>query len=160
MMVNGAIVGLALCLPESPARAGDARVWILSGLEEKKPDRIFLAYAVPESDDIFGAFSCRPHNGSVTIFFSETSQKLKPGKSATAVLFVGETRASVPGKLTPNEEAGVPSFEGRIPADDPIFAAMASGEKLVATVGPSKQTAPLKGAAEKFRKFAAACAKP
>lgn len=60
----------------------------------------------------------------------------------------------------PNEEAGVPSFQGRLPATDPIFDAMATGETLAAAVGPSKQTAPLKGVGEKMKKFVGACAKP
>lgn len=144
----------------APAWAKDARVWTLSGLEEKKPDLIYLNYGVPETDDSFGAFRCKPQSGVVMLFISETSEKLKPGKSATASLSVGEVQTKVAGKLMPNEEAGVPSFQGRLPATDPIFDAMATGETLAAAVGPSKQTAPLKGAAEKVEKFVAACAKP
>jgi hypothetical protein len=60
----------------------------------------------------------------------------------------------------PNEDAGVPSFEGTLPAGDPIFAAMSAGGTLAVAVGPARETAPLKGAADKFEKFAAACAKP
>lgn len=155
-----ALSAVGLLLSPPLARAADERVWTLSGVEGKKPDDIFLGYGVPESDDSFGGFSCKPGGGVVKLWIAETSPKLKPGKSASAVLSVGGASVKVSGKLTPNEEAGVPGFEGRLAAGDPIFAALAGGETLAVTVGPSKQTAPLKGAAEKFRKFAAACARP
>ena len=102
----------------------DQRVWTLGGLEEKNADSIYLGYGVPESDDSLGSFTCAPGSGLVKIWIAETSDKLKAGDKATAILSVGEKTAKVAGKLVPNEEAGVPSFEGRLPAKDPIFAAM------------------------------------
>jgi hypothetical protein len=155
-----ALAGCGVFILCAPAPAKDERVWTLSGLEEKKLDLIILNYGIPESDDAFGSFSCKPKSGVVTLFVAETSEKLKPGRSATATLSVGETQTKVAGKLLPNEEAGVPSFEGRLPANDPIFGAMAAGETLAAAIGPSKETAPLKGVADKVKKFVAACAKP
>jgi len=144
----------------SATRAADARVWTLSGVEEKGPDRIYLVYGVPETDDSLAGFSCKPGSGVVKLFVSETNEKLKAGKSVAATLSVGETNAKVAGKLMPNEEAGAPSFEGRLPANDPVFGAMAGGEKLMVAVGSSRWTAPLKGVTEKVRKFAEACAEP
>lgn len=143
-----------------PVCAKDQRVWTLSGFEQRKPERISLFYEAPETDDIFGGFYCKPKSGVVTVFISETSGKLEPGKRTTGVLSVGGVTTKVAGKLLPNEEAGVPSFEGTLPASDPIFAALAGGETLTVTFGSAKDTAPLKGAAEKFRKLGAACAKP
>lgn len=152
------VLGLALAPPA--ARAAEERVWTLGGLEDKNADSIYLGYGVPESDDSFGSFTCAPASGAVKIWIAETSGKLKPGKPATAVLSVGETKTRVAGKLMPNEEAGVPSFEGSFKAADPIFRALAGGIALEIVVGPSKQSAPLTGAGDKFKKFAAACAKP
>lgn len=146
----------ALC---GAAQAKEERVWTLEGLQEKKPDSVTLAYSVPESDYITLVFSCKPKSGAVDVFISETSAKLKPGKKATATLAVGETKTTTAGKLLTNEDAGAPSFEGSLPASDPIFAAMAGGGTLAMTVGPSKDTVTLKGAAEKAKKFSAACAK-
>lgn len=142
------------------ARAADERVWTLGGIEDKNADSIYLGYGVPETDDSFGSFTCKPGGGSVKVWIAETNQKLKPGKPATAVLSAGGVKTRVAGKLMPNEEAGVPSFEGSFKANDPIFAQMLNGGTLEVVVGPSKQTAPLSGAAEKFKKFAAACVKP
>ena len=95
----------------------------------------------------------------VKIWVAETSAKLKAGDKAAAILSVGEKSAKVAGKLVPNEEAGAPSFEGRLPAKDPIFAAMAGGQMLDVAIGGTKRSAPLADASEKFKKFAAACAK-
>jgi hypothetical protein len=155
---------LAICATlgvfSGAAGAKEERVWTLEGLKEKKPESITLAYSVPESDYITLVFSCKPKSGAVDVFISETSAKLKPGKKATATLAVGETKATSAGKLMVNEDAGVPSVEGSVPAGDPIFAAMAGGGTLAMMVGPSKDTVTLKGAGEKPKKFAAACAKP
>lgn len=152
---------LAFCaLPLIAVRPafGETRVWTLT--QEKAPPRVSLTYAVPETDDIFGDFRCAPGSGSVTFFLSTTSTRLKPGRRATATISADTTRASVQGKLLPNEEAGVPSFEGRIDARHPLLGALENGKTLTVVVGPSKQSAPLAGQSEKFRKFAAACAKP
>jgi hypothetical protein len=135
------------------------RVWTLGGLEEKDADSIYLGYGVPESDDSLGSFTCAPGSGVVKIWIAETSDKLKAGDKATAIISVGDKKSKVAGKLIPNEEAGVPSFEGSLPAKDPIFAAMSNGETLNIAIGGAQRTAPLADATEKFKKFAAACAK-
>ncbi|TLG78736.1 hypothetical protein [Methylocystis sp. B8] len=137
----------------------DARVWTLGGLEDKDADSIYLGYGVPESDDSLGSFTCAPGSGVVKIWVAETSDKLKAGDKATATLSVGQKTAKVAGKLVPNEEAGVPSFEASLQTKDPIFAAMTSGETLNISIGGAQRTAPLADAAEKFKKFTAACAK-
>ena len=152
---------LAVLATVQPAQAAqpDEHVWKLDGLEEKQPTQIFLSYGVPDSDDTMNSFSCKPGSGDVEVWVSETSDKLKAGKKTSAAFSVGETKSTVAGVLMPNEEGGVPSFKGRMPATDPLFAAMALGKDLVMIIGPSRQSAPLQGAAEKVTKFMAACAK-
>ncbi|WP_363346509.1 hypothetical protein [Methylocystis echinoides] len=143
------------------AKEKEERVWTLSGLDKKKSETVSLDYSVPESDYITIVFSCKPKSGAVDVFISETNKKLKPGRKATATLAAGEAKATFPGKLLVNEDAGVPSFEGSLPAKEPLFAALAGGAATLAiTVGASTDTETLKGAAEKFAKFNAACAKP
>ncbi|WP_246659737.1 MULTISPECIES: hypothetical protein [Methylosinus] len=147
----------ALSGAASPATA-QGRVWDYR-FDAGEPPMAYLGYGVPETDDTLGGFHCEAHSGAVTVFISETDGKQKAGKAATAIFAVGETQTKIAGKLAPNEEAGVPSFEGRIAADDPIFAAMARGDKLVVTIGGSKQSAPLNGVAGKVEKFVEACRK-
>lgn len=150
---------LSLIALSGVSAQNDARVWTLGGLEEKDADSIYLGYGVPESDDSLGSFTCAPGSGVVKIWVAETSDKLKAGDKATATLSVGQKTAKVAGKLVPNEEAGVPSFEASLQTKDPIFAAMTSGETLNISIGGAQRTAPLADAVEKFKKFTAACAK-
>jgi hypothetical protein len=150
---------LSLIALSDVSAQNDARVWTLGGLEEKDADSIYLGYGVPESDDSLGSFTCAPGSGIVKIWVAETSDKLKAGDKAAAILSVGQKTAKVAGKLVPNEEAGVPSFEASLQVKDPIFAAMTSGETLSISIGGAQRTAPLADAAEKFKKFTAACAK-
>jgi hypothetical protein len=143
------------------AKEKEERVWTLSGLDKKKAEDVSLVYAVPESDYITITFGCKPKSGMVDVFISETGPKLKPGRKATATLAAGDAKATFPGKLLVNEDAGVPSFEGSLPAKEPLFAAVVGGAGTLAiTVGPSTDTVTLKGAGEKFSKFNAACSKP
>ncbi|MGD9658568.1 MAG: hypothetical protein AB7U61_13200, partial [Methylocystis sp.] len=109
--------------------------------------------------DSLGSFTCAPGSGVVKIWIAETSDRLKAGGKAAATLSVGQKATKVAGKLVPNEEAGVPSFEGSLPAKDPIFAAMTGGETLNIAIGGAQRMAPLADATEKFKKFVAACAK-
>ncbi|OBS50427.1 hypothetical protein A8B73_21700 [Methylosinus sp. 3S-1] len=140
------------------ARAEAGRVWMVI-IEDQPPHWASLAYGVPETDDAFGSFRCKSQSGEVILFIAETSGKLVAGRPASATLAAGEVRATIAGKLLPNEDAGVPSFEGRIAAEDPIFLAMTSAKTLEATIGSAKQSAPLKGAADKVKRFMAACKK-
>lgn len=143
------------------AQAEDAgRVWSLSGADARKGQPVYFGYGVPDSDDTLAAFSCDAGAGRARLFVAETSVKLKPGRPARATLAAGDARAEVPGKILPNEEAGVPSFEGELDPRDPIFAAMAKAARLSVTVGPSRQSAPLDGVGDKAARFAQKCARP
>jgi hypothetical protein len=166
MMQYAKLSLIALALPAvlatvqlAEAAPPDEHIWMLDGLKEKKPTRISLSYGVPESDDTMSSFSCKAGSGDVEVWVLETSDKLKAGRKASAAFSVGETKSTVAGALLPNEDSGVPSFKGKMPATDPLFAAMTQGKEVAITIGPSRQTAPLKGAAEMIAKFIAACAK-
>src|SRR4051794_36288116 len=71
-----------------------------------------LAYGIDNAEGTPIVFNCRAGSGAVGVFFSETSEAFKPGRSATATLTAGRVTAKMTGRLLPNEEAGVPSFEG------------------------------------------------
>ncbi|GLI94620.1 hypothetical protein [Methylocystis echinoides] len=150
---------LAVIAVAFAAKAEEKRVWTLSGLSGTGPRLLALSYGVPETDDDLGGFQCKARSGVVTLFVSATSSRLRPGRKATAILSAGDATASIAGRLTPNEEAGVPSFEGKLAADSRVLAALAGGGTMTVGVGPSRQSAPLAGAEEKFRKFVAACAR-
>jgi hypothetical protein len=148
---------LAVMADAFAAEAEEKRVWTLSGLSGTGPRLLALSYGVPETDDDLGGFQCKAGSGVVTLFVSATSSRLRPGRKATAVLSAGAATARIAGRLTPNEEAGVPSFDGKLAADSPVMAALAGGGTMTVVVGPSRQSAPLAGAEKKFQTFLAAC---
>jgi hypothetical protein len=50
----------------------------------------------------------------------------------------GRTTSKVQGQTMPNEQAGVPSFDGKQPASEPLFAALSKAQVLVIAVEPSR----------------------
>lgn len=157
MKKYAALAALVALATAGAARAEpDTAVWSL----EKGREAVSLTYSTPESDDIRMTFSCTPKSGKIDLWVSETDSKLKAGKKATAVVAVGDATARVEGKLETNEDAGAPSFSGEMRADDPVFAALATAREITTTVGRSKDTTPLKGAADKAREFVQKCARP
>ena len=90
---------------------------------------------------------------------NETSAKVKPGRSMTAALTAGRTTSKVPGKTMPNEEAGTPSFDGTMPANDPLFATLSKERSLVLVVGPSRHQVPLREIGDKADRFTRLCQK-
>jgi hypothetical protein len=63
------------------------------------------------------------------------------------------------GKTLPNEEAGTPSFQGKQPANDPLFAALSKERILVFVVGPSRDQVPLQDIGDKADRFSRLCRK-
>jgi hypothetical protein len=60
----------------------------------------------------------------------------------------------------PNEEARTPSFQGTMPANDPLFATLLKERSLVFAVGPSRAQAPLQAMGDKADWFSRSCRKP
>jgi hypothetical protein len=138
--------------------AESAQIWTLD--QGGKGERAILNYGTPESDETTLTFSCIPRSGKVRLFVGETSDKLKPGDKAKAILAAGGVKTQAQGKILANEMAGVPSFEGVIDARDALFSALAPAETLAVAVGPSQTAVPLKGLGDKAARFAQSCAKP
>jgi hypothetical protein len=137
------------------AQAPDKRTWRLA--DEAGESR--LAYGTDNAEDTPIAFSCKMGGGSVVVWINETGKGVKANRSMTASLIGGRTTAKVKGKTLPNEEAGTPSFQGEMPASDPLFAALAKERTLAFVVGPSRDKVPLKEIGDKAERFSRACAK-
>jgi hypothetical protein len=117
----------------------EKRTWRLT-VEADQPR---LDYGTDNVEDIPIAFSCKPGRGVVDLWINETSTGVKPGRSMIASLTAGRTTSKVRGKTLPNEEAGTPSFEGTLRANDPIFTTLAKERSLIFVVGPSREQVPL-----------------
>ena len=118
-----------------------------------------LSYGTDNVEDVPISFACTPGKGIVNVWINETDRSVKANRSMTASLIAGATTAKVKGKTMPNEEAGTPSFEGTMPASDPLFATLSKEQKLVFMVGKSRSDVPLKDIGDKADKFIRLCQK-
>jgi hypothetical protein len=146
---------LAYATASVRAENSEKRTWRFT-VESNEPR---LQYGTDNAEDISIAFSCKPARGRVEVFMAETSTGVKPRRAMTASLTAGSTTSKVRGKTLPNEEAGTPSFEGAMPANDPLFAALPKERSLVIVVGPSRDQVPLRDIGDKADRFSRLCQK-
>jgi hypothetical protein len=133
----------------------EERTWRL----EVEKDHVRLEYGTDNVEDTPILFICKPGRGLVELSINETSKGVKPNRSMTASLTAGRTTSKVRGKTLWNEEAGTPSFEGTLPANDPLFAALSKERDLVFVVGPSRDQVPLRDIGDKADRFSRSCQK-
>lgn len=146
------LIAVAAPLAAQPA---DKRTWRL----RTEAGQSYLAYGTDNAEDTPITFSCKAGGGTVEVFINETSAGVKAGRSMSASLTADSVTAKLSGRTMTNEEAGTPSFKGRMAAGDPLFAALRPAKQLVMTVTPSRQQVPLKEIGDKADKFAKLCAK-
>jgi hypothetical protein len=137
------------------AEQSEARTWRLT-VEQGEPR---LEYGTDNPEDTPIAFSCKPGRGPVDVWINETGKGVKANRSMVASLTAGRTTTKVSGKTLVNEEAGTPSFQGTLPANDPLFATLSKERILVFVVGPSRQQVPLQDIGNKADRFSRLCQK-
>ncbi len=118
-----------------------------------------MTYGTDNAEDTPITFSCKAGRGVVDVFISETGHGVKPGRSMSASLAASGVASRVRGRSLPNEEAGVPSFQGSLAAGDPLFTALGQAKLLVMKVAPSRQQVPLQKIGDKAEKFKNLCRK-
>ena len=137
------------------AQESEKRTWRIT-VEGGQPR---LEYGTNNPEDTPIAFSCKAGSGLIDVWINETSTGVKPRRSMTASLTGGRTISQVRGKTLPNEEAGSPSFEGTLRADDPLLAALSKERILVFVVGTSRQQVPLRDIGDKAGRLSRLCQK-
>lgn len=133
------------------------RQWQLSKGGDGQPT---LVYGTDSPEDMTIAFDCEPRSGVIRVFVAETNEALKPNRQINATLAAGSTRSRVAGKTVPNEDASVPSFEGTLPATDPLLDALTRARNLSIDVGAWHGQVPLQDIGNKSRELARLCRKP
>lgn len=152
-----AFLGLLVTVNASPllhAEDSEKRTW---RLDEANPPR--LEYGTDNPEDTPIAFSCEAGRGLVDVWINETARGVKSNRSMTASLTAGRTTSKVRGKTLWNEEAGTPSFEGTLQANDPLFALLSKERALVFVVGRSRDRVPLQDIGDKADRFSRLCQK-
>jgi hypothetical protein len=150
----GFFVLIAVATP-SQAQKPDERTWRL----RTEAGQSVLTYGTDNAEDTPITFSCKAGRGVVDVFISETGHGVKPGRSMSASLAASGVASRVRGRSLPNEEAGVPSFQGSLAASDPLFTALGQAKLLVMKVAPSRQQVPLQKIGDKAEKFKNLCRK-
>ena len=118
-----ALLGLFVVVDASAllrAEDSEKRTWRLT-VEQNEPR---LEYGTDNPEDTPIAFSCKVRGGFVDVWINETGKGVKANRSMVAALTAGRTTSKVRGKTLTNEEAGSPSFQGALPAKDPLLAAL------------------------------------
>lgn len=156
MMICGLVL-LASTEQSTPARAqqSEHRTWRLS----QDASKVTLAFGSDNAEDTPVVFTCNAGSGAVSVFVAETDAELKPKRKVTAIFTAGASESKVPGRAVANEDAGIPSFEGRLPATDPLFAALSTADDLSISVGSALQDVPLQLIGEQATEFAGLCRK-
>jgi hypothetical protein len=133
---------LAFCslfIATTVSAAAQERQWSL----DVSDTDVYLAFGVPETDDIGVSFWCPLHSGEVRLFLPETDAGLKPGRNQSFTLTAGGKWFRFDGKTTANEEAGSISIEGSRPAGDEVFAVLAKSDRFTVTIRKQQITFPL-----------------
>jgi hypothetical protein len=128
-------------LAASPALAQE-REWRLDATDEDA----FLIFGTPETDDVGISFWCKIGSKQAKIFLPETHADLVPGSKLEMLVKVADKTFTLPAQVSPNEEAGIPSVEAKLPADHPIFASIADAEFFAVTAGQHKTSFPTSAA--------------
>jgi hypothetical protein len=151
--------GLAfVCTEQSSqvqAQQSEARTWRL----RQDDGKVSLAFGSDSAEDTPVVFNCKPGSGAIAVFVAETDSTLKPRQKVTAIFSAGTTQSRVLGKTVANEQAGVPSFEGMLPATDPLFAALSTADDLSIDVGDAHQEVPLQLIGDNATEFPGLCRK-
>ena len=124
-----ALLGLFVLVDASTllrAQQSEKRTWRLT-VEQGEPR---LEYGTDNPEDTPIAFSCKPGRGPVDVWINETGKGVNANRSMVASLTAGRTTSKVRGKTLTNEEAGSPSFQGTLPASDPLFATLSKERTL------------------------------
>ena len=137
------------------AEDSEERTWRLT-VEQNEPR---LEHGTDNPEDTPIAFSCKVRGGFVDVWINETGKGVKANRSMVAELTAGRTTSKVRGKTLTNEEAGSPSFQGALPAKDPLLAALSKERALVLVVGPSRDQVPLQEIGDKADRFSRLCQK-
>lgn len=103
----------------------------------------YLAFGVPETDDIGVSFWCPLNAGEIRLFAPETEAGLKANRKQAFYLVIGGKRYRFDGKTTANEEAGSISIEGARPTGDPVWSALAKTDRFIIVVRKQQIVFPL-----------------
>ena len=128
-----------LAISVAPKALAQEREWLLDVAAEDA----FLAFGVPETDDVGVSLWCKIGSGTLRIFVPDGSADLEPGKTTAFKLHIAGNEHVLQGQTTANDVSGLTSIEAEIPADDPIVGALTEADRFKVVVQKHEMTFPL-----------------
>ena len=101
---------------------------------------------IPDSDAMDVTLSCSKKKQMGSYSEIETDSKLDGKKKASVTISINGKTFKYKGSLTPNEEAGTPSFDADIPLKDGFWAELKSAKAFDVNISGFKENHSLKGA--------------
>ncbi len=115
------------------------REWLLDVATEDA----FLAFGVPETDDVGVSLWCKIGSGKLRIFVPDGSPDLEAGKTTEFKVNVAGKDHLVKGQTTANQMSGQASVEAEMPLNDPIVSALLNADRFKVIVQKHEMTFPL-----------------
>lgn len=130
----------ALSLVTGPALAQE-REWSLDASDQEA----YLIFGVPDSDDVGMSLWCPVKKGIVNFFVPRPTEELKTlGRTKVAMTVkAGDESATFAGKVDLNPEGTASSVEVEVPADHPLFKALAAADRFSIDIGKQEVVFPL-----------------
>ncbi|MCA0434278.1 MAG: hypothetical protein LCH46_13560 [Proteobacteria bacterium] len=126
-------IGLGL-----PAQAQE-REWILDVADEDA----YLAFGVPETDDVGMSFWCKIGSGKLRLFLPDGSPDLAPGTTAEFNVRVAEKDFALKGQTMANDMSGHTSVEAELGTGDALVKELMAADRFMVTVQKHVMTFPL-----------------
>jgi hypothetical protein len=137
-MLRSIIAMLAFVLSVAHALAQE-RQWSFDQTDKDA----YLVFGVPETDDVGLSFWCTQRSGRIKLFFPESGLKLKPKQEMPVRLDVASKTFRFKATSETNVSAGTASLEAELPIDHPLFAAIASADRITVRVNKRRDVFPL-----------------
>lgn len=125
MLFRSLSICLFSCLLAGSAAAQE-RQWTLDASDQDA----YLIFGVPDSDDVGISLWCPIRQGVVNIFVPEIAGAPVSQADMTVTLAADSQKSDLKGKTERDQESGMSNFEGQIPVDDPIIAAMLKADRF------------------------------
>lgn len=149
-----------ILLAAAPAQARDG--WFGSS---RKGDATIFYGDVPKqgepanAETIALSLGCGKAKGTVSLFVTETNDKLKPGQAIRVIIAINGASHTAPGRTLANELAGVPSVQATFPATAKPFALVTESGTLALAAGAWTAKFALRGIGARMARLIRECGK-
>jgi hypothetical protein len=144
---------LAIFLMVANTARAQERQWTIDQTDKEA----YLAFGVPETDDVGVSFWCKLQSDVINFYAPESDKRLKISTSQNFVIEVSSRSFRFKGKTSASRETSAISLEAELKISEPVFAALQDADRFSVNIGKDKQNFPLTDA--DFDSFLRVCRK-